>query len=352
MDKNNDEAEAPQDQTTALEAVRTADATISNLLQRNLPRIKKSLDGSLPEEVFAQYAMNSIRTDPKLLKCTPGSIIESLIACAERRLMPGPNHGYAYLVPFWSSKQQAHICTLIIGYRGMLALCHRSPKIRKVEAQTVHENDHFELGYGIGGGLTHRPDPWGPRTQANCLGAYCLVTLENGDQLFERMSKAEIERIRKVSKTGNSSFWKDWWLDQARKSTVRKISRWLPLEPDDLEAIMEDERSELEDSGPREVSVEIVEGGVEALNALMDQGEPNIEAAVEEARKAEDGTDAPISEEGEMLIHDWLNSGCIDLSATADFVASKWGVERFMDLSEEQASELLEMFRAGDLDLA
>ena len=342
--------EHPSDSHQAQPLVRKPrHAEIAEYLDHKKQRIEQTLAESVPTKLFLQYAMNEIRSTPALQECTLASIYEALVEAASMRLLVGKRHGYAYLVPFWSKKAGAKLCTLIVGYRGMVALCYRSRNIEKIETQTVHDGDDFEISYGKEGGIRHRPDPWGSRTKENCLGAYCIVTFKDGTQVFERMTYDEIEIVRKRSKGSEGNFWTDWWLDMARKSVVRKIHRWLPLEPELLEAILADEQRDLGDEGPRDVDASVVgeDGGAAELASMMLHDNPDLEAAQIEA----DRHSIPrLTSEQEGWIGEWIASENVDPAQVYEYCRVQWSADHYSKLTQEQALDLLEMMRGGDFE--
>lgn len=276
---------------------------LAHYLNDNRDKIERSLNGALPIAKFMQVSMNAIRGSEKLEQSSPPSVLSALLQAAELRLFPGSNLGHAYLVPYWSGKEQVNVCTYILGYKGMIALCHRSSKVLKVEAQTVHEGDEFEIAYGEGGGLKHKPDPWGARTVKNCLGAYAIAYLANETVIFERMSKLELDGIRARSKSGKTGPWATDTLEMYRKTPVRRLAKYLPLEPDDAMAIAEDEARDLGYDGPRDVEAEPVEDPAAALNAQLEAAQQTPPVTVTEPERVEviEGSEIDAAEQARRM---------------------------------------------------
>ena len=61
----------------------------------------------------------------------PASLMSAIVKASQLGLEVGSAMGHAYLVPY---KTEA---TLIIGYRGMLALARRSGEIQSITARVV-----------------------------------------------------------------------------------------------------------------------------------------------------------------------------------------------------------------------
>ena len=89
--------------------------------------------------LYRQF-VNQVALNPNLQKCTPQSIVRSLIQAAELGLTPSSSLGECYLVPFGTN------CQLIIGYRGLIALARRSGEIVSISAGVIYEGDDVVAG--------------------------------------------------------------------------------------------------------------------------------------------------------------------------------------------------------------
>jgi hypothetical protein len=82
-----------------------------------------------------------------------------------------------------------------------------------------------------------------PRGQI--LGAYCAITLANGEIQYELMEVDEINVIKSCSRGSSSpqSPWNKFFSEMAKKSVFRRATKWLKLSPDVLEAIAADDEA-------------------------------------------------------------------------------------------------------------
>ena len=127
----------------------------------------------------------------------------------------------AYLVP-----RDNAIC-LDISYMGLIKIATDSGSITKVSCQVVYEHDVFEVSYGTQDAVIHKPLVFGDR--GNPIGVYCIATLHDGSVQIETMSIEEINKIRGRSssyKKGNSSPWRTDYLEMARKTCVKRASKY------------------------------------------------------------------------------------------------------------------------------
>jgi len=310
----------------------------------SMRKIEQSLGGVLPVEKFMQLAMNTIRRSDKLMQCTPDSVLDACVQAAELQLFPGNNLGHAYLVPFYDGKKRAQICTYILGYKGMLALCHRSPKVKKVEANLVFPEDAFSISYGDGEHMMHTPEPWADRDPRRALGAYAVATLENGSKLHKVLNRVELDAARGRSKAKDYGPWVTDLGAMMLKTAVRRLAPWLPLEPQDAAAIAEDMEQDLgavqDESEPRDADAEVVEP--EDLVAQLAGDVIDVEVNTEQEQAG------GITAEQHNRLLDWSVSESVDPHALRSFMRDSVSKDDLDLLTEEQATELLDCVDRGD----
>lgn len=202
-----------------------AQSTVLTTVKKWLDQQKDGFANMLPKHMttdrFFKIALNCISKTPALQKCTPASLFQSITTAAELGLEPGGALGEAYLVPY------GNVCQLQIGYRGLIRLARQSGELATIEAHVVHENDDYELQYGLDPKCSHTPtltrDPGKP------VFVYVVAKLKGGGHHIEAMTVAEIEKIRLRSKSGNSGPWMSDWSEMAKKTVVRRAAKYLPL---------------------------------------------------------------------------------------------------------------------------
>lgn len=231
--------------------------TVADMLEKN----KTSIAAAVPKHVsidrLSRVALSELRTNPKLLGCSPPSLMNAVVKAAQLGLEVGGSLGHAYLVPY---KTEA---TLIVGYRGLIALARRSGEIQSITARVVHENDAFEVEFGLEEKLRHVPaiDNPGPMTHV-----YAVAKLMGGGVQYDLMTKAEVEAIRKRSRAGSSGPWVSDPEEMAKKTVVRRLCKFLPISIELADA--------LEADGDR-IEVDITEASsVVDLNEALAGAEP------------------------------------------------------------------------------
>jgi recombination protein RecT len=229
------------------------------LLKTSLAKIANNLPRHLNPNRMARLALESWRLNPSLAKCDPRSVLAAVLKSSQLGLEIGMM-GEAHLVPFKSE------CTLIPGYQGLIKLARNSGYVTYLEARVVHKLDDFRLEFGDAQVFVHRPfldgDPGAARL------AYALAKFKDEPRaLIEPMRKDEIEAIRDGSpgyRYARDNKLKHPWLDPHqvgemwRKTTVRRIAKYLPKSVELAEALALDNQA---DAGEQALNLdEILEG--------------------------------------------------------------------------------------------
>lgn len=225
-------ANGGQKQNQAIQKVDPKQQAISNFNQY-LELRKSTLSRVLPKhmtpERLIKVAMLAYSKTPKLRECSLESVGQAVMQAAELGLEPGGVLGHAYLVPYGNT------CTLIPGYRGLIELARRSGEIESIEAHVVYANDKFTLKFGLDPVLEHEPnldsEPGGLRF------VYAIAKLKDGGKQLEVMTKAQVDAIRKRSKSGNNGPWVTDYEEMARKTVVRRLVKYLPLSTERAETL-------------------------------------------------------------------------------------------------------------------
>lgn len=200
----------------------------AEIIERNMPAIKVALPKHLSPERMARVALTTIRTNPKLQKCNPVSVLASIVQAAQLGLEPGIL-GHCYIIPYYN-KDRGMEAQFQIGYRGMIDLARRSGNIESIQAHEVYDNDLFELEYGLEDKLKHVP--WhliGTTEPGNIRGAYMVAKFKDGGHQIHYMPIKEIEAHKKRSKTSDEGPWVTDYVEMCKKTVVRSAWKWLPI---------------------------------------------------------------------------------------------------------------------------
>lgn len=226
----------------APQAVAKKQGTVVDYL--NNDKFKEQLAAALPKfldtDHFIRSAITEFRLNPALAECSVPSVLGYFMQAAACGLEPASMLGQCYPVPFNNKKTGQREAQFICGYRGMLSIARRSGEIASVDAQIVHENDTFDIEYGLEPKLVHKPcltgDP-GPM-----IGAYVVVRFkgEGVEPLMKYMPKSEIDNHRKRSKASSYGPWVTDYDEMAKKTVFRSVFKWLPISIEQIQATTTD----------------------------------------------------------------------------------------------------------------
>lgn len=214
---------------------------LSEQLKKAIPQLEKVATKFLKPERMVALAMRSASKNPKILDCTP----QSILGCVFESQTLGleiDSLGQGYIVPFKDKAQ------FIIGYRGLINLAQRTGNIASIHADLVrneeNEKGHFVYQYGVNADLSHRPilKEWDAGFQ-DVYAVYAYAKLKDGGFYFVVLPKAEIEKTRLRSPSGRmkDSPWNTHWDEMAKKTAIRKLAKYLPMSIEFERAVKLDE---------------------------------------------------------------------------------------------------------------
>lgn len=215
--------------------------SVKDLIEIRMPEIQKVLPSVISPQQFLRLTLNAIQSTPHLMECTMQSFYGAVMQCAQLGLKPNVN-GEAYLIPFKNNKKGGvYECQFIVGYKGLMLLARRSGEVANIDAQTVYENDEFELSYGFDPMLVHKPYLKGDRGKP--VGFYATVMLKDGGKSAHYMTVEDAQKYgNRYSKAYNNSPWMTDFEAMAKKSCLRQVLKYAPMSTDVDGAIRTDEK--------------------------------------------------------------------------------------------------------------
>lgn len=189
---------------------------------------------------FLSAVSNAVQKTPKLLDCTETSLMNAVMSCVACKIYPNTPSGEAYLIPYGKEVQ------FQLGYQGIVTLLYRS-SIDMIYSEIVRENDEFDFEMGLNPRLVHKPNLDSERGEAK---AVYVVAVHKGEKAYYVMSKYEVEKFKKFSKSASSSSspWKesnDPQLNMWRKTALKQLAKLLPTNSEIAEAIEADTKADL-----------------------------------------------------------------------------------------------------------
>lgn len=188
-----------------------------------------------------KIVVGAVANDRKLAECTPESIWLAVHKSIQLGLEPCSPLGHAYLVPF--KNKGVMEATLIVGYKGLIALARNSGEIETVTVRTVREGDHFRVKYGLHDDIEHVPnlDMKGKPTHY-----YAIIRYKGGGSTWEVLTKDQVDAVRARSRAGDNGPWVTDFDAMAGKTAVKRAMRTAPLSVSLADAIATDDENEID----------------------------------------------------------------------------------------------------------
>ena len=196
---------------------------IFNAIRSQEAGFKLALPKDFDASRFTRIALTAVRNNPALQKCTKESLLASMMLSAQLGLEPNSPLQQAYIIPYGNKAE------FQTGYKGLLKLAWNSGLVTLMDADKVHENDHFEYVKGFNPIFEHKPTIKGKAGEV--IAYYAYAQIKGGGNALVVMSKDEvIEHARKFSKSYNtkSSPWKSDFDSMAKKTVLIQLTKTLP----------------------------------------------------------------------------------------------------------------------------
>lgn len=254
-------------------------ATIDSFRQElGLPAVQKQLNAVLPKHIspekFCRTVLGAVQSNPDILEADRPSVFLSCQKAAQDGLLL--DNREAALVVFntkegnsWVKKAQY---MPMVG--GILKKLRNSGQISTITAQVVKKNDAFKYNPAMDEVPNHNPDWFGQRGEM--IGVYAVAKLKDGGVIVDIMSMEDLEKIRRVSKTGDkdgkpAGIWAKWPEEMAKKSVIRRIAKLLPSSAD-VDMIFENDNEgyDFEQSPPQPSQPEKPKGKTRAESIVME----------------------------------------------------------------------------------
>jgi recombination protein RecT len=220
---------------------------IKGELAKHSDEMLKTLPAHINRDRFNRIAFTAIAQNPDLADCTRASLFRAIQHAATDGLVLDGRE--AALAVF--NNKGVKTATYMPMFQGIIKKARNSGELAAIYAHVVYEQDEFDYLLGDTPRIHHKP---ALSDRGNPIGAYAIAKLKGdehneGETVLEFMNVGEIERIRSVSRAREGNFWKNWWDEMAKKTVVRRLSKYLP-QSSDVNALFRQEEEDDEWSGP------------------------------------------------------------------------------------------------------
>lgn len=206
---------------------------------------------------FLMSVLNCVQNNDKLSVAEPQSVLMASAVAATLNLPIDPNLGMAYIVPYKNNQTGVTVAQFQMGYKGFVALCHRTGQFHRINVEPVYEG---ELGYidRLSGDITfnwHQDND--ARNQMKLIGMVAYFRLNNGFEKTFYMSDTELEAHgKKYSQTYKRGFglWKDDPIGMKKKTTLKLLLEKFAPKSVELQKAIKTDQGVLNDYDGNEIS--------------------------------------------------------------------------------------------------
>ncbi len=251
--------------------------SVRTLLAKQKEEFGRALSNRIDPDYFVRVALTAINKQPLLLQCTQESLLGCLMDCAQLGLEPDSIRGLCYLIPFNDSKR-GMVCTLVVGFQGLLDLAYKHPKVKAIRYNTVRKGDRFDYAEGLQPRLVHVPcDDEEP---GDLTHAYAICELDNGGQTWVVMNKRQIMKAKSSSRSANSNYspWTTHEEAMFAKTAVRQLAKRIPKSRELFEALGKDDDEQV-------IDVQSTTMNATPVVSLELPEPPNVEAQTKEVEQ-------------------------------------------------------------------
>lgn len=227
-----DALKAKQQERSVVKKDNSFQGIVAGQLKNQFKAIQSLVPKHVTPERLCRIGLNAVSRNPKLMECSPETIVGAVVNCASLGLEPNLL-GQAYIVPFFNNQTRKFEAQMQIGYKGALDLIRRTGQVSTISAHEVYQCDEFEYAYGLEEKLVHIPK--GETDESKITHFYACYKLKDGGTGFIVMTKEQIDNHRnKFSKSKNKSgeifgTWRDHYVAMGLKTVILKLIKYMPI---------------------------------------------------------------------------------------------------------------------------
>ena len=192
--------------------------------------VQSVLPASVKMSTFVRCAAVAMVGSKDLINADRDSVIMALTQCAKDGLVP--DNKEAAIVTFNTNaaakgqpKQWVTKAQYMPMIDGVMKRARMSGQISILSSKAVFNEDIFKYWMDENGEhINYEPTYQGGYMRL----AFAFARLISGELIVEVMSKADVDKVRAASKTGQYGPWKDWYERMACKAVMHRLARRLP----------------------------------------------------------------------------------------------------------------------------
>ena len=195
--------------------------TMSGYFTSELDRISGALPESFNKQRFALNFVSLIQDKPELQKYSKEVLATALVRSAQDNLDALNNEVYIY-------KGYNDKLTYTPSYKGLrkMAIEKSVRPIKDIYAKPIFEGDIVEEVFMDGESkLTYKSNFM---KRGKWIGVLAVCVFKDGSEIYELMDMEDINAVK--AKSRNSGAWKDFPIEMAKKSVIRRLCKQITLD--------------------------------------------------------------------------------------------------------------------------
>ncbi len=214
-----------------------------DIIRRNIENLGTEFRAALPQHIpvdrFKRVVLTAINQNPDLQAADRKSLFGACMRAAQDGLLPDGREGALVLFNTKVGGEWVKAVQWMPMVHGIIKKMRNSGELASISAHPVYERDAFEYVLGDAEAIVHKPFLSGDA--GKMIAVYAIARLKDGSIQREVMTRAEVEKVRAASKSGNSGPWVGWFEEMARKTVVRRLSKYLPMSTEVEDALRADD---------------------------------------------------------------------------------------------------------------
>lgn len=204
---------------------------IRHQLDLMTPEFAVALPQHIPVDRFKRTVLTAVNQNPQLLNADRKSLLGACMRASQDGLYPDGREGALVIFRTKVRDDKGERWTDAVQWMpmvyGILKKMRNSGELASITARAVYQNDTFRYVLGDEESIEHEPCLDGDPGELRAV--YAVAKLKDGTVQREVMTKAQIEKVRGVSRAKDKGPWVDWYDEMARKTVIRRLSKYLPM---------------------------------------------------------------------------------------------------------------------------
>lgn len=195
--------------------------TMSGYFTSELDRISGALPGDFNKQRFALNFVSLIQDKPELQKYSKEVLATALVRSAQDNLDALNNEVYIY-------KGYGDKLTYTPSYKGLrkMAIEKSVRPIKDIYAKPIYEKDTVEETFMNGEAkLVYKSNFM---NRGKWIGVLAVCVFQDNSEIYELMDMDDINAVKAKSK--NSGAWRDFPIEMAKKSVIRRLCKQITLD--------------------------------------------------------------------------------------------------------------------------